>query len=321
MKRSNKNFRISPASRALFFAAILLLLAGGGYSQAPWVRIESENRDISFAVPAEYLVAEERAQFAKTKTVSAFEGGVNFEISASDLENSRGNLGRIMVDGSRKPSVLDFELDGVFGKMVAYSDHGYHQTIYLSAKKGYYVLHITAASKDAPEVGRFLRSIRIKGKPIVDAASGPAETEAGTIGLDSLKVSPEVKEALDRKAGRSDRKITFEPLSAYRPCRNDMSARPAFIVAEAAPEIGSMRPTAAGSGELRMNIQMLASGQVGDIVVFSDLEKNVLRAFAEAAAKTRFIPAKLNGVAVDHCETLKRGFGVTRGTRIFSSPK
>ena len=305
---------------SVFPVVLLLLLAAGLQAQARWVRIENENKDISFAMPENYLVSTERTAYTKTNSVAGFERGVSFEVKISNRSDAKESLGRVMIDRSRNPSALDFELEGIPGKIVTYSDKGFEQSIYLASKKGYYVLQVSAGTKDAPDVGRFLRSIRVMGKPMVAASAAGVESEDETFSIDALQVSSEVKEALDRKVGKSDRKITFEPLSAFTPCRNDDAVRPAFVVSQGELDISSIGRPPVKSGDIRMNVQLLANGQVGDIVVFSDLDKSVLRAFADSARKARFVQAKSSGAPVDWCETMRQAFGVTTSTRIFTVP-
>jgi hypothetical protein len=300
------------SSFTLTFALCLLVLSSAAAAQERWKRIESNDKEISFALPPDFLFNKMRNQMDDVNSFAAFASGTSVSINVSDPPDPKSNLGRVFIDQARNPAVLDFEVEGVRGRSVTYTDRGYEHNMFLASNKGYYVVRLSSASKDDPVAGRFLRSLRVKGNAMFKGPVMPGEAEDDAVSIRSLKASAEVEKALDRKRPKWDGKLTFKTLAEFTPCGLDLSVAPPFVLSRLSPEnLGAAAAFGTQGGTLKINVTLLASGGVGDIIVFSDVERSVSRAFADSAKKMRFVPANRAGTAVDHCETFTMNFGVT----------
>jgi len=303
--------------------AVLLTLTSDVDSQTVWKHLEAGNREISFSLPEGFLFNKERSSAYDGMDLFAFENGVTLRASISNQQDPVANLSRVSIETTRAPAVLDFEISGIRGRSVTMIDRGYEHKLYFASKKSYYVLEVISESKDNSAVAAFLRSIRIKGQPLLESSDGePSSSDGEATSIKSLKPSPEVAEAHKRKTGKFEGKVEFEPLSAYSPCSQDPNVRPAFVVTSLMPDMASL-PAHRGpvnmSGDMLINVRLLSDGRVGDIIVYSDIERRVLRVFADAAKKLKFVPAERNGRPADHCEFIKMGFGVSTSIRMFST--
>jgi hypothetical protein len=314
----NRNNPIIRAAGTILPAVLILLTHINVYSQEVWSRLEAGNKEISFLIPPNYLVNEETLPFGEMVTVNGHFDETSFYASISDQSNAKANLSRVDIDPSRNPVVLDFELDGVPGRSITYSDRGYEHKIYIATKKGYYYFRVASGSKDDPAVGRFLNSILVRGKPMYQGQAASVETNGATR-IEALKTSDAVKTALKAKRPKGNSTITFKPLSEFKPCEMDFSVRPAFVLSRLSAS--GIRPDMlrSNSGRIVFNLQLLATGRVGDIIVYSDLDKAVLRAFADSAKEIRFVPAVRSGTLVDQCETIALTFGVSTRMMMISS--
>lgn len=284
-----------------------------------WSRIETENQELAVSFPKDYLVNIKSSATGDRTSVFAFLNGVAFELHIRKQFSAKDNLGRVNIDQSKKPTVLDYKVNDFYGKSVIYSQKGYENSIFLASKSAYYVIKIKAESKNASEIAYFLRSIKLKGESLFVDKSNLDDAPAETVSTKSFKTSPQVKEALKRKSEKIERKIRFEPLSAFTEPETDYSIRPAIVLTDVGPEPRVFFRGVNKGGELKIKADLLANGQVGDITVYSDIDKSVLRSYAESVKNMKFIPAqKSDGTPVASVQTFWSHFGVSVTTEIIT---
>jgi hypothetical protein len=307
----------------LFLVFFLFTLKGFAQdvqqNQSKWVRIETDNKELSISFPQDYLVNNESNNNNNKTTIIGFQNGVSIKMSFSKQTNSKENLGRIRVDKTKEPTVLDFKVNDFFGKSITYSKNEYRSNFFLASKNFYYIIEVSAQSKEKSEVTQFLQSIRLKDQPLIVADSNINEPNAEVISAKSLKTSPQIIEVLKRKTEKAERKISFESLTNFKEEAIDYTMRPAFLLANIGPELTANFNGVTKGGEVKVRLQLLSNGQVGDIIVFSDVDKSVLRSYANAAKNVKFIPAQKNGTPIDSYQTVWSYFGVSVTTQILST--
>ena len=282
-----------------------------------WQRIETANKELSFAVPKDYLVHIQPGANGDRTAIFGFQNGVSFEIRFQNQANAAGNLGRINVESAKNPTVLDYKFNDFYGKSVIYSQPAYENKIFLASKNAYYVLRISAESKEKAEIPFFLQSLRLRGAALFEGKSNAAAIE--TVPAKTLKTSAAVSEALKRKSEKIERAVTIEPLAAFREENPDLALIPAVVLTDIQPDPGAFPRDVEKSGEIKVRVKLLANGQVGDIAIYSDIDKSVLRSYVNSAKNLKFIPAKKSdGGAVDSTRTLWSAFGVTVTTQIIN---
>ncbi|MEP7213104.1 MAG: hypothetical protein ABI791_08520 [Acidobacteriota bacterium] len=287
-------------------------------TRAEWTRIESNNKEFSVALPSGFLVHVDNSTAESRRTLVGFVNGVTVRVTIVKQFNAKGNLGRVRVEQSRNPVVLDFQFGDFFGKTVTYRSDGYKQDIYLASDSSYYSVSVAANSGEVPEVARLLQSIRLEGKPFIEGDSGKADEAATVVRVKALVSSPQVKEALDRKAAKVERKINFEPLTSFAECGTDHTVRPAMIVADMRQSAFVKLPRSKKNGELKIKYQLRADGTVGEITFYSDMDRSSLKGFADAAKEIRFVAAERSGSPVDSCTTVPIWFESFSYTRVIS---
>lgn len=296
----------------------LLILAGAsvsGQASSNWVRFETSARDLSISMPAGYLVHTEADTYVDRKTVYSFENGVNMVFSAADVKDAVGNLSRVKLEKERDPIEMNFRIGGFDGKYITYQKPNFQSTIYLAKKNTSYRIEISAASKDADEVIRVLRSIVVGGQRL---ATGDSQDAALTdvVSLKSLKTSPALAEIMDGKSEKHAGKVSFEPLAAFTGCSSILPGRPAIVLTSVHADMNRGFLDVRKGGEIRIRLDLLKNGFVGDIIVYSDVDVRVLRSFTDSAKKLKFVPASRDGAPVDSCHVVRFTFGVEVSTSI-----
>ncbi|MBX7053721.1 MAG: energy transducer TonB [Pyrinomonadaceae bacterium] len=304
-----------------FVALIGLIMFGsdGIAAQVPsnWVRFESAAKDLSISMPSGYLVHTESDKYSDRKSIYAFENGVNMVFSAADVSDAVGNLSRVKPEAKREPAIMDFRIGGFDGKYITYQKPDFQTTIFLARKNTSYRIEVSAASKDAEEVVRFLRSIVVGGQRLATGDS-PDAASAEVTSLRSLKTSPAIADAIEQKTDRFAGKVSYEPLGAFRGCEPVLPARPAIVLGRVQADLNRGFPDVRQGGEIRFRLDLLKNGGVGDIIVYSDVDVRMLKTFAESAKKLKFMPALKDGVAVDSCYVARLTFGVEVSSSIIT---
>lgn len=151
----------------------------------------------------------------------------------------------------------------------------------------------------------------LNGKPLFKqntVYSFPEETVA----IETLQTSPEVIEALNRKTEKSEGKIDYSSVIIKNAETEDVddNLRPAVVLTKDMPSRGSFSD---GGGRVQLRVKLLANGQVGDVMVYSNAANTLVKNCIDAARKTKFIPAQLDGKPVDSFTTLNYEFRVFIG--------
>lgn len=287
-----------------------------------WVNFETPN--LSVSMPKDYLVNVEKIQDEEKKTIYSFANGVMMEFSYYRVQDAKSNLTRVYVDTAKKPVVMNFTIKKLVGKQIAYSDNGYRYQLFLASSDRYYQFEISTASKEKEEVALFLHSIKINGKRLIKSDKKLDGPLTETISTKSLKSSEQVIEALKRKSGKHTGTVTYEPLAAFKECKEDFNLRAPILLTSitltaVSPDFSTGFNIDKG-GEVKIKLRLLADGQVGDIVIYSDADRRLLKTYAESARKAKFIPAESNQIPIDACKvvwwTFSQKTWVTRQTTV-----
>jgi hypothetical protein len=270
-------------------------------SEAKWTRIETDAKDLSIAFPPHFIVDAEKRERGQRFQITGFANNVRMEITIYKDSNAVQRIQGSRPQGSSNFSA--FEKNSFRGTRAvdADTDKIYKETISLIKDDYYYVLRLLSNDKSKSEIERFLYSIKLKGDNLF-VTPKPTNYSEETVLFSSLKTNPEVLEAYARKfekkkgkvstelSSNSEEFITYEkysrpPVILHRP-------RPSFV-----PKYDGI--TGGFSYSALVKLELLASGQVGDIVILSSDDKKFTDACVESARKIRFIPGQINGVSVD----------------------
>lgn len=281
-----------------------------GTSAVKWTRIEA-NDEVSVAVPEGFLVDREKSITGKTHRIFAWAGATSIEMLFRDETRFQGKI----TQGQPPEGVEVFKAEGLNGSRSC-SAPGKRVSCKISLSSDRYSYYFTVDSlSEKPEIARiFLASIMVRGKAVFMGEPAPVSE---TRQLTQLITSPEITKALTRKPN-DPVKVTQKRLSDHTGDREPPdTVLPAVILDKPFPgrmeRISLSQPPNFGKKRTgsdivvrgaRATVTFLASGEIGEVVIYSDEKKSFIDDCIDAVKKIKFIPARENGKAVDSVQTV-----------------
>lgn len=202
----------------------------------------------------------------------------------------------------------DFELGKVVGHVnVSERPDRYATVIYASSKKYSYFVAAYARVPEHPKVKRFLASLKFDGKPLMNIPGENSKVSATPQQLEDMPSSPIVKQFLKTRVNKKN-EVRFEPLDPKIPVVIDQEpdldvtdltkvTRSLIILRNPKP---AYRPSLSrSSGIITVVVTLLATGEVGTIIVDSKADRGMAEAAVDAARQIKFIPAEYEGRPID----------------------
>jgi hypothetical protein len=288
----------------LFVAFSLFLTAAAqensGAAETEWRRVETENKEFSVSLPPNFIVNAEKGARDQRYHIVGFQNGVTIELKIFDDPDPRRRLRNARFPGKK---VTEFSMPGFEGKRAQpAADEDFSEIIHLATKKTYYQLNISAETGNEPEINRALQSITTNGARLFEQQKTSNVGEKIVV-INTLSTSAEAAEALARKPSKSKPNVFYKRANE-KPVVSPPSifSRPIIILEKPNP---TFRPPineiiAGGrSYSAKLVVTFLASGEIGDITVYSDSNRAYIRSCVEAVRRIKFIPAQISGKNAD----------------------
>jgi hypothetical protein len=296
------------------------------YAQATgpvkWTRVETDTKDVSVALPAGFLVDAEKTDAGRTHRIFAYAGATSIEARFYKDRKARDRAKPGRLGGG---NIEWFTAEGLGGMRMC-SGPGEHVScsILLASDDFYYVFVVRSPSAKPEIATTFLSSIMAKGKFIF---SGENVKGDETIQLSQLQTSQTVREAMERKLDEKLVNVTRRPMSESETVVEKAPLpliRPAVILdkpfprdlfqkvmlSEARGDTGGKVVSTPENGPtgnlrgLRAQVTFLASGQIGDIIIYSDEKKDYVNSCLDSIKKIRFVPATDGEKPVDSVQSV-----------------
>jgi TonB family protein len=273
-----------------------------------WVRIQSPAKEFSVGMPATgYLFDNEDGKFK----VIYENGDRSFSVIMEKMGDARERFRAWAREYEEKDKRYRIFKSGDFLErfLERHSEMGdWHSFwVQVASPRGLYHVNISTKEADSDIGMRMLRSIRLDGKQIFDAAiANPSESQ--TITIDSLKVSDIVLKALAQpdpsdivlETDLGDTKKADPEKRTYS--RHTVVLRkPTAVYTDRA-----IRKNIYGT--VKLKVICLANGTIGSIVLVRSLDKDLDRKAFEAARRIKFIPPEVDGKPVDVTLYFEYGF-------------
>ncbi len=283
----------------LLFALTPIAAQENNGATAKWNRLESDDKAFSVAFPPTAVVDAEDRKYSQKLKVVGFQNGVEMELAVVKDPNVRERARTIRpADVTRLNSMTV----GDFSVLQLRPGGGqrFASSFWITRKDTLYFLKINAKTGQEAEVARFLFSIRLQGKPLF-GQKAKVDSPEETVSFAALKTTPEVTEAFERKIESGKINITYEASSnELNEVEYEGMTRKAVIVERPFPIVGTgYKPSKNDVFSVRLKVNFLANGQIGDITVLSIEDKEFSKACIEAARRIRFVPAQINGKNAD----------------------
>jgi TonB family protein len=279
-----------------------------------WVRIESENKEISFAVPDNFSFVfnkegflqgnpqngSEMAEFTKIRTVTAFQNGATMFFESYDVKNAGKVLPYLL---SNHPNAQASKISfGNFTGLQIIAEKGFYSAFYyLASDKNIYFIGVGARRRDTETMFRFLNSIRLNNKTVFNLPSAGKAGETGKTAslldltetpVEIVKMTKEEKKEMERKSkeARPDKSAPVRTQS------NDADGlvilyKPRAQYTEDARQNGVR-------GVVALRAAFGADGKIEKITVIKELKHGLTEQAIKALRRIRFIPAEKENLPV-----------------------
>lgn len=297
---------------ALVFSFVFAANSLAQSNETKWTRYESDDGSFSISFPPNSLIDKEKGKSGRDLRISGYGNNVSMELVAINMRGRPILSGMPEIDGSKSTK---YEVDGfTILRYPAVTLPRIAEKVVVLGNQMLYFISYSAISGTEPELAQFIKSLRIKGKPVTAGSSVGDEAET-TVRFDKLTTSSAVMDAWERDPGGVDLIVTREINivgQADKPVAG--MTRRAVIIDRPPPQTGvrsELESVLRNQGFWsRLRVKLLANGQVGGIVVLVETDKRFERDCVKAARRLRFVPAQINGVNADSEEIIEY-FGTT----------
>lgn len=278
-------------------------------NDSEWVRIESPSKDLSFSLPLNgYLVDNEDGAFRLYYS----NGNVLATVIINKKNNAKAEF-RELVKYTKVEEKFKYFESGDFLIRQATTENDKKEIdslwLYLASSKASY--YISVSSKDDLGAGfkRFLRSIKLNQRALF-MASDQYSVERQTIIVSSLKSDAIVINAL-KKPDSKQWKLEKGTVQAEDKKSKDIIYSRDLVILR---KPRSIYPDSARMndvyGTVRLRVTFLANGEIGNIILLSSLDNGFDKSSFEAAKRIKFLPAEVDGKAVEVSKTFEYAFSI-----------
>ncbi len=297
---------------------IVLLLLGTcfyfSYGQAvtEWRNYVDSGGDVWFQAPASAFVSQNRESDPGVVALYTFFDGVKLTVTQMDVKgDGLKYVKQFKLPWEKGGTVQNLKSENFYVRRVdELVGPDVFVKLYVGSKKQYFLFDL-AASKDNPALQRFLNTVRFGGARLYP---GPAvhdiDVNLAPVAFDKLPTSPEVEAALKKKPASPEPVAKFQTIKQKLPLDLDKLSRDVTVVLKPRPGYTDNARMNGIQGTIYANVQYLASGEIGNIIVDDRLDRGLANMVVEAVRKIKFIPAEIDGKPVDVTQTLHYSFSI-----------
>ena len=267
-----------------------------------WTTLESVRKDLTFAIPSDFLVDSEE----KERHIFAYQNKVRIDITVNETNFAQDRLKSIRSFPAEANTVIShFKINNFAGDIYkSEKEKNVSLSIYAASSKVLYIIFVSSENPDNSVLKNFIHSIKFNDKPLFVEETQLVEVEGPKISIESLKTSPVILEVLKNKDSKKDKKpqkreVKYE-LADNKTFKDEKNySRPLMILRKEQPRYTDAARNFNVSGDVKLKVLFRSDGQIGEITVTSKLDKGLDKSAVEAASKIKFLPAEVEGKAVD----------------------
>jgi TonB family protein len=301
--------------KAFLFLVLVLCPLGTFAQDTKWVRVEAFVKEIAFKLPEDFFFY--RNKDRNETYFSSYQNNLSISISIKKSFAYNRMLSGLESRYDKFDCKYDFyPLGELTGKsFTCEADKRYSRTIYIGSDDRYYKITIGADSADNAGVSLFLMSLRLRGAAMFPKYGEKMDPADKVLYMDDLKNSPLVKQYLD-KPDSTDIHVVYakdtqgpgvaaETFNADSP----IYSRPLIVLRKSPPAFPNVDKSGPPiSVNIRLKVQFLANGQIGNVEVLSSPGVKYAESAIEAVKKIKFIPAQKDGKDVDISQVMEFGY-------------
>lgn len=287
----------------------LILLA---QSSEKWTKIVSPKNDLTVLIPGDFLVDNEDGEYH----IYAYLNEVRINLSVQNDGQAKSRLKMMrQFPYPTEAQVTQFTLDDFIGDTYVFgnkkdSKNTFSMSMYFASSKAFYILSISSKIKNNPTLEKFLYSVRLNKTPLIKQENSiNQDTEKG-VSLASLETSLIILEALRKKDSEKPKVIYISEDEQEKKTEETKYSRPLTILRKPQAKYTDSGRQNSTQGKIRLKIIFKADGQIGDIIVLQKLSNGLTKEAINAARKIKFLPAEIDGKAVDSTKIVEYQFTI-----------
>jgi TonB family protein len=309
--------------KVIFTTFILTLLVCGARAQArDWLRLESDSKDFSLAIPRDYqMLADENGydsvrynrlsprdytvvKLRKIRYITAFQDGASFLVESYQTNNLSDALETFMLRGSMNDKTSELVFNEFKGKMLERENGNFYSIEIIAGSKDR-IYRIVAAARDGSNetLRYFLASLNMNAQkyfsfktPLDEQIK---ETPAPISGLKETTIVVENDEKTD---GEADKNKSTETKTA--------EDKKLVIVFQNYAKYTDEARKAGVIGRIKLLVTFSENGYVSKIVVKKGLPNGLIESAIKAARMIRFLPSEKDNKPLTTTKTIEYSFSI-----------
>jgi hypothetical protein len=262
-------------------------------------RIEFE-KTLSVSVPDGFLVDSEKNSVGFKYQILYMTGDFQLEINVLKESNPTKLVNNYRMESNDSEKV---EIDKFVARRLI-SNQGIlkSNTIIIGTEKYYYLFRIYTEQENDVRLLTFLNSVKLNGKAVFPQKVEQTKDTDKLITDSELKTSPEILGALNRKADESKEYIKIDTFDELLKTSTPNSVKQTYSrqllllrEKELYIEMSKLQYDRKTKGEMFFSLELLESGEIGQIKVFSTVDDKTIRMFVNLYRKMKFVPAQIDG--------------------------
>lgn len=297
------------------------------FAQADWHRLQSDSKDFSVAVPADYQVLNDKKGYEsarmvsrspfKTRTakvddikrITAYSDGASFLVESYHTNNLADAFEELSGRAFNRQDPADLALNSFHGKTSTRTDTvSYVLDLIVGSKNRVYRIMGAARSDKNESLKYFLSSLRLDGgAPFALGSALEGKIKEQEVPISSLQESPFVfeKGETDADAPPRDKRVV---IPGVRPSPQDPNRL--FIAYKPNPRYTHTARQKGTTGTVTLRITFGAGGHIEKIVELSGLENGLTEEAVKVARLIRFLPQQEDNKPVTVEKVLQYTFSI-----------
>lgn len=321
----------------LYAFILILLFVSNGFAQAKsnnnaeWTRIKDDKLEFSILFPSDFLVDNEIEKsfiiapvlaslpevidsFEKPKIIGN-KKSVTMSLSVFHLRqvsNAKNHLWYFAGRDTPKANYQDFQVGDFVGRKTTFNtEKTLAMSVAVAVKNKVFLINASAENEDESLYEKFIMSLMLNGKPLFKSQTAELLDAPQSVLISTLRTSPEILEILNQKQGKSEIKVVKNTQTQQEENKAELNvSRPLIILRRPYFEFVDVASRNNYSGLVKLKVNFLASGKIGDIIIVSDSPNGLTELAIKAAQKIKFLPAEINGKKADLTKTIEYAFNV-----------
>lgn len=306
----------------LLLTFVFFVVLAEAQQNSDWVRVESENKEISFSVPSNFSLVFDKEGFSRSnprkltehfdykniRSITAYQNGVTMFFESYDVKNSKKALPNFLYDYPQsKYQNISFENFSGLEIILKYSSHTV--LYYLASEKNTYLIGVGARETTNETISRFLKTIKLNGKFVFEPTAERLNESDKILPITDLQETP--IEVVYNLTGKTKEKRKKDDNVSDEINKSEMgNSKELIVLFKPRPMYTDRARQEAEKGIVRFQVSLSAEGKIGKIIVNKDLRYGLTENAIRALKRMRFIPAEKDNISVSSEKYIEYSFSI-----------